>query len=557
MEIGRSLWQRRIALRDGTELAADVLLPGSGEYPSVVLFTPYGRSRSLGNPNGWIQLVGRGYGLVTVDIRGRGDSDGDWTPWIKRPDDAHDVIEWVAAQPWSTGKVGMVGASYEARTQWWAAVGRPAHLACITPLAVSGAQRDRPFGTGIPIQYFLWWMTMVLGRTTQYPGAVAWEGGMAHLPIRELDARLGLTSSYWQRYLDGEIDYAGDRATLTPDDFASIEVPVLIGVGWWDDQETFRTWLAVQSSRRASECRLLVGAWDHGGNLAPRPSLGGFDFEESAINTFDHIEKFLRLHLKGEDAAIAREPRCRIFCTGENRWHELDHWPDPRGVETPYYLTSESGACGLGGDGYLATDPNGPSGADTFRFDPEQPSRDMSNLSLFAFADPPLDRRYLQRRRDVLVYTSDILPEDLLVSGRYRLCLFVSSDCVDTDFFADLSDVHPDGRAMGLAATNEPGASLRLRYRNGRIAEDVIAGQVYEIEIEGTWLHHVFRQGHRIRIAISSGDFPFYARNLGSADDAGFAREPHRQTNSVHHSLEMPSRLILPVVPGRSVNALS
>jgi uncharacterized protein len=548
MPIARTLWNRRIKARDDIELAADVCVPpGSGPFPTVVLRTPYMRGRVLSNPRGWIRLVEHGYAFVVIDVRGRGDSDGEWMPWCEDSSDGHDVIEWVAHQPWCDGQIGMVGGSYEGLTQWWTAAGSPEHLKCIAPFCVGAMRSHRPFGTGIPMQYWLWWLSLVMGRTRQYPGAPAWEASLMHTPLRSLDERVGVSRSAWRRYVNGEIDYFSG---LGAEEYAAIDIPVLLGVGWWDDQETMLVWQALQRAKSAKDCRLLIGAWDHAGTIVPRPVLGGVDVSASVIDTIGYVEQFLALHLKGERTAIADTPRCRVFLTGENRWDSLEQWPHPGAQDLTFYLSSDGDARGLRGHGCLVADVSASSGSDTFIYDPNHPGRDMSNLNQFAWADPPLDHRYLQRRGDVLVYTSDILQEPLLVSGRYRLCVFVSSDRPDTDLYVHLCDVHPDGRALGLAATNEPPAGLRLRYRNGPVPELLQPGATYEVTIEGTWLHHVFSAGHRVRLSVSSGNFPFSARNAGSGLQWAEDVVLHPQTNTIHHSPAHPSRIVLPVVAG-------
>jgi uncharacterized protein len=297
------------------------------------------------------------------------------------------------------------------------------------------------------------------------------------------------------------------------------------------------------------QCRLLIGAWAHAGNLAPRPVLGGVDVSPSVMDTIAYIEQFLALHLKGERTAIASAPRCRIFLTGEDRWDNLDDWPHPRAVETPLYLASKSDARSLRGDGRLASQAASAEGSDAFVYDPNNPGGDMSNVAVFAWADPPLDCRYLQRRKDCLVYTSGPLDEPLMVSGRYRLCVFVSSDRPDSDLCVSLSDVHPDGRAIGLAATNmPPPACLRLRYRNGPQPELLQPGKIYEVTIDGSWVHHVFKTGHRLRITVNSGNFPLMVRNAGSGLHWAEDEVLYPQTNTIYHSAAHPSRVLLPVV---------
>lgn len=546
----RTLWNRRIKVRDGTELAADVLLPaGAGPFPTLVLRTPYVRGRHLHNPKGWMRLVDHGYALVTVDVRGRNDSQGEWRPWVKDAHDGHDVIEWVAAQSWCTGRIGMVGGSYEGLTQWWTAADRPKHLTCIAPLCIGGVRSRVPFfGTGIASQYRIWWSNLVLGKTMQYSGAPAWDAFMGHLPLATLDEPLGLSRGVWRQYVAGETAFGGEAGTLSQEAFSRIDIPVLIGVGWWDDQETMRVWQALQSAKSAKECRLLIGAWDHAGNIAPRTVLGGWDVSASVMDTVAHLEQFFAWHLKGERTAIAEGPRCRVFLTGESRWDSLDEWPHPEAKETAWYLASAGDARSLNGTGRLVSQPDGGAPSDTYVYDPNHPPRDMNNLAMFVWADPPLDHRYLHRRRDALIYTSNVLEKDVVVSGRYRLRVFVSSDRPDTDLFVSLSDVYPDGRALGLAPTTVHSASLRLRYRNGPIPELLKAGEIYEIALEGSWVHHVFAAGHRIRLMIHSGHFPLMTRNAGTGRHWAEDDVLYPQTNTIHHCAACPSSVMLPVV---------
>jgi len=549
MPAARTLWNQRIKVYDGAEMAADVLLPaGPGPFPTVVLRTPYGRGRYLNNPRGWIRMVDYGYAFVVVDVRGRNDSGGDWIPCVKDSTDAYGVIEWAARQAWSTGNVGMVGGSYDGLTQWWTVIGRPPHLRCIAPQCVGSFRGRLPYGNGIPLQYWLWWMNLVSGKTMQFSGAPSWEAFITHLPLRTLDERFGLSRSAWQAYVNGDIEFFSDAATLASADYAQIDIPVLIGVGWWDDQETMLAWQALQSAKSAADCRLLIGAWDHAGNTAPRPVLGGLEVWASVMDTIDYTEQFLALHLKGERKAIADAPRCRVFLTGENRWEALDRWPHPQAMMMPWFLASEGDARGLNGNGRLVRELGSTSDADSFVFDPNEPSRDMSSLAMFAWADPPLDYRYLQRRKDTLVYTSAVLSDPLMVSGRFQLEVYICSNRSDTDLYLGLSDVHPDGRAIGLAPTNEPLSGLRLRYRDGSNPKPMIPGAIYKVSIEGSWVHHVFKAGHRLRLMLHSGSFPFTVRNAGTGAHWAEGTVLHPQTNTVYHSNEYRSRILLPVV---------
>lgn len=549
MSIERTLWNQRLRGSDGVEIALDVLLPpGPGPFPIVVTRTPYGRAAVTGRGT---PLIERGYGMVLVDVRGRGDSDGIWRPFVKDTDDAHRVIEWVAEQPWSTGKVGMYGGSYNGLTQWWTAARRPPHLACIVPQCVACVrQSEVPHqGTGIPIQYWLWWMTLVTGRTHQNGGAPSWEDQMPSSPLGTLDERLGIDTSAWQSYVAGEMDYLSPDFALTEAQVAAIDIPVLITVGWWDDQETMFAWRTLQNAKSARQCRLLIGAWDHAGNAVPRKVLGGIDMSESALDMSAYIEKFLALHLKGESNELAHAPRCHVFQTGAQRWDDLDEWPHPDATDVPFYLASEGDARSLHGNGRLLREPP-QSGAtsDQFTFDPNRPSRDMTNMAMFAWSDPPLDIRYALRRKDILVYDTEILSGPLTVSGRVRFTLFVSSDCVDTDLYTWICDVHPDGRSVMLGGD----CSLRLSFREGPKPRLLLPGDVVETRLQGQWLHHVVLPGHRLRIAIASGNFPTMTRNPGTGEFWADATVLLAQTNTVHHSPARPSCAWLPVVAGEN-----
>ena len=540
-------------MADGIEIAVDVMLPeGEGPFPTVLISTPYERGRHATKPGGYLRLVGYGYALVTMDIRGRNDSDGEWQPWVKDTEDSYRVIQWLADQSWSTGKVGMVGGSYVALTQWWAIAGHPPNLACIAPLCVGVTRSSLGLGgTGIPVQYWIWWLAYVSGKTVQNPASPSWENSINLLPLNSLDESFGVTQSAWHRFVTEEIDFSNEPGTLSDIDFANIDIPVLMGVGWWDDQATMDTWMALQQAKSAAECRLLIGGWDHVGNTAPRPVLGGMDVSASVMDTIAHIEQFLAIHLKGEVNELSDAPRCRVFDVGQDCWESIADWPSPHAVGTPVYLDSDGNARGLKGNGRLASGSRSNTASDTYTYDPNYPARDMGNLDQFAFSDPPLDHRYLHRRDDILVYDSALLDKPLSLSGKVILKLFVSSDRPDTDLYVGISDVHPDGRAIGLFATNEPKGGLRLRYRNGPDEELLTPHTVYEVEVLGIWVHHTFQPGHRLRITVHSNDFPFAARNAGTGKHWAEDTELLPQTNTLYYGPDYPSHVVLPIVSGQ------
>ncbi len=535
--IGHSLWNRRIPMRDGVEVAADVVLPeGDGPWPAVVNRTPYIRGEIFKRAE-WRPLVERGYAFVTVDVRGRGDSQGSFTPFVHDADDGHDVIEWVAAQPWCTGKVGMLGSSYEGLTQWWSAKGKPPHLACVVPLAVGAASAGPRWNrdTGAPLQYWYWWFNMVTGRTLQNPTAPSWGANYGHRPLRTLHERVGTARELWPKLIDKTIEYLGPSHVLSAEDWAAFDVPALVGVGWWDDQSTMTTWMALKDSPAGPRSHLLIGAWDHVGNLEPRSELGGFDVSASAIDVIAYAESFLAFHLKGEPAEL---PRCRVFRTGLMRWETPEDWPSPDAEPASWHLRAGGG---------LSRDAGPDEGEDSYLYDPANPAPDFSDIDAFAWSDPPLDARYRLRREDVLVFTGDELQAQVDVSGQAIFEGVVSVDAPDADLVVTIHDVHPDGRSIELVGIL-PGIQ-RLAHRNGEVAEPLTPGRPVEVRVPIVWMHHSFLPGHRIRLTVTSSAFPFNALNFNGGEPWEDAVEPRVARVTLHSGPESRSRLVLPVEP--------
>jgi putative CocE/NonD family hydrolase len=533
----RTMWNCRVPMRDGVELAADVVLPvGLGPFPAVLTRTPYTRK-----PGVWLEpLVAAGYAYVMVDVRGRGDSDGDFVPFVHDSDDGYDTVEWAAAQQWCTGRVGMVGLSYEGLTQWWAARARPPHLRCIAPMAIGvAAIGPRPsFDTGIPHLYWAWWFHQVSGRTLQHYGAPSWEAHIRGVPLRTLHERVGTGAQWWPRYVDGEIDFLGPDFVFSDDDWGAYDVPTLISVGWWDDQTTMATWRRLSESPAAADAELLIGGWDHGGNRAPSPVLGGIDVSASVIDTVAHVEQFLRRHLN-QDRPARSGKSCQVFRTGAMQWEDLDAWPAPATQPLSWFLDR---------DGGLAAEPS-ETGSDTFAFDPTDPPAGFVNLDLFAWSDPPLDQRYVLRRADVLLYKGPLIESPVRVSGQAVFDGFVSTDVLDADLAITLLDVHPDGRAVLVGGELGSSGLQRLSMRAGHDAVPLVPGEVVQVTVALVWLHHTFEVGHRVALAVSSGAFPAFARNHGTGEAWADAVEMRPARISVLRGHEHPTRLTLPVEP--------
>lgn len=527
-------------MRDGVMLAADVRLPaGKGPWPAILLRTPYMRVDYFREPQSWLRLVNLGYALVAVDVRGRGDSMGEFKPFVADDDDGYDTVEWVAAQDWCSGHVGMIGFSYDALTQWWAARAAPPHLDCIVPMAV-GVARTGPRisgDTGVPLQYWLWLLHSLSGQTYQNPGSPSWEAHWGSRPLRTLDERLGTARRWWPEYVDGTMDYLSPDFAFTEADWSEFHVPALIGVGWWDDQMTLWNWLAVQRSPAAASSRLLVGAWDHKGNWGPASTLGGLDVAASKIDIVTAVEPFLAVHLKDEQEQEGNAPPNRVFRTGAMAWEEISQWPAADARPTDLFI---------GGSHALTTEPPAVAEAvESYVYDPDHPVRDLVGLDDIAWADPPLDCRYLLRRADVLHHQTDLLTDEVKVSGEATLEVFISIDRPDSDIGATLYDVYPDGRCIKLAPAFVPPPLIRLAAHVPS-GESLEPDRVYRFRLFVTWLHHTFLPGHRIGLLVTSSSYPCSARNLNGGEPWGDAVHGHPARITLHYGRDRPSRLMLP-----------
>jgi putative CocE/NonD family hydrolase len=301
----------------------------------------------------------------------------------------------------------------------------------------------------------------------------------------------------------------------------------------------------VRHSPAAPRQEILLGPWEHGeeGN---RHVLGGVDFSSEALMDVQDVRRqWFDRWLKPERQGDARGSR--YFLTGVNEWRDSDRWP-PGGVEASWFLDSGGRANAIGGDGSLSTSPPTAEARDTFLYDPDDPVVTFPAVNPFLFEDdPPLDHTYLGSRDDVLFYTSAPMEDALTIAGRPSVVLYASSDAPDTDWFASLHDVHPTGSSVLLG-----GGRLRARFRTSLEVEELMApGQVYEFGFELRSCAHTFRPGHRIRLLVTSSDFPMYDRNPNTGHPIGQDSDVRVARNALHYSPARPSRLVLPVLTSR------
>lgn len=553
----------RIRLRDGEELEADILRSGPGALPAIVEITPYGRGPEDLNFRGEAEYWQRhGYAFVIVDARGTGDSGGEFEFFRNSGADGYDVVEWIAEQPWSNGRVAMRGSSYTGTNQLYTASAAPPHLDCITPSATAGPNPidDVPYLNGaFHTQWALNWPTQIAGARISAPGAIDWVRLLAHGSVATLDEALyGQPLPLYRVFLDrGPTDPYWDPVVFTEADYAAIEIPSLAFTGWFDGTltGTLDQFVRMQSlSPVAARQFLVVGPWEH--LTAPD---GGLDF----LNSYEPVTRVGNVELPPDafipGLELTREfydwclkgqgdfdrSRVRFYLTGSHEWVELDEWPPPT-MPQHWYLASEGNANGLAGRGILSRDQPTEARRDTYLYDPARPTwtviqQDGRWRPVTAL---PSDLSPLIDRSDVLVFRSEPFDGPITVVGEIRLELYATSTAPNTDFVAFVEDIAPDGAATKLGA--RPGGFARVGPGDAPDGERLPSLEdPTNLVIPVATVGHTFLSGHRIRVSITSSAYPAVYPHPNRGDWK--TGSPRTATQTVYHDPTMPSRLVLPV----------
>lgn len=553
-----------VKMRDGVILRADIYRPQSeGKFPVLLERTPY--NKAAGFELG-LRAAASGYVVVIQDCRGRYSSDGEWYPFKHESQDGYDTVESAASLPYSNGKVGMFGASYEGATQMLCAIAHPPHLAGIFPVVTaSNYHANWTYQGGAFAQWFNESWTSNLAQDTLNRQvakntnalAYAWKLPLNRYPLLDIGIpeRPGGPGTLAPYFLDWlahpNFDDYWKRWSIE-DHYGQIMVPAYTVAAWYDifQDGSLRNYIGIKAyggneAARLGQ-RLLVTVGGHAGSGR---QVGEVDFgPESPVDTdaimllwYDHI-------LKGIPNGVQSEKRVKIFVMGKNVWREEDDWPPARTRYTSFYLHSGGKANSLTGDGTLSEIAPTAEPTDGFIYDPSDPVPtrggplccDSSHL-----APGPRDQRPIEARPDVLVYTTPPLKQDLEVTGHIRVELFASSSAVDTDFTGKLLDVWPNGFAQNLTE-----GILRTRYRDSfETPEFMNPGQVYKVTLYLCSTSNVFLAGHSVRLEISSSNFPRFERNLNFGEDAAHSAHWLKATNTIYHDPDHLSEIILPVVP--------
>jgi putative CocE/NonD family hydrolase len=555
-------------LRDGVILRADVYRPDApGKFPVLLQRTPYSKASGGEAARG---MAARGYVVIIQDSRGRYTSEG-----VARPhdeaEDGHDAVEWAAGLPYSTGKVGMFGTSYLATTTLQAASQMPQHLGAIqASAAYSHRFADLVYqGGAFYLEDGLAWnlgqAADVMRRTlspdvdrdsaigmTPHQQTLFRQSWLWFVPLKRFNA-LDLrrfAPSYFEM-----LEHPTDDEYWAPSNIAArfdqFNVPALHIVGWYDvfAPSTIANFVGLRTRAKTRQARenqrLIVGFWPHAQPGARDSRVGEVDFgADAAIDLAAIRARWFACWLSGSDCETLGRAPVRLFVMGENRWRDEYEWPLARAKPTSFYLHGAGRANTLNGDGRLSTQAPGSESPDRFVYDPWDP---VPTGPSRAYSRLPADQRETEGRHDVLVYTSDILSEPVEVTGPVSVTLWIASSARDTDFTAKLVDVFPDGTARLLTD-----GILRTRYRKSSKVLELLEPQTpTELTINAGVTSNVFKARHRIRLEISSSNFPRWDRNPNTGGAFGEDSELKRAEQTVFHDAGRPSRIVLPIVPVR------
>jgi putative CocE/NonD family hydrolase len=546
----------KIPMRDGVELSANIFLPkAEDEFPVILVRTPYGKGNEK-NGDG-LFYAGRGYVVVMQDCRGKGASQGKWEPFASEGDDGRDTQKWILDQPWCNGNIGTMGGSYVGFTQWISAPNAGEHLKAMFPVVpLVDTYGDAAYTDGaLNISLMMGWGSLVSTDLTN-PAAIlawgqkGWDKAFRTLPLSE-----------WDRAVGGKVQYLRDWVAHPQfDDYwavrgvhgqwRDITAPICAIDGWYDifARSIFGHVNAVRSMSRSQAARrhqhLIMGPWGHG--ISRDGKVGDLNFgKESVMNLRDIQTKWFDYWLKGQRTEADDLPAFRIFVMGRNQWRDEEEWPLKRTKYTPYYLHSRGSANTAEGDGSLNTTKPSTEPSDRFIYDPNDPVPTAGGCNLIGCPAGPHDQSEVEKRSDVLVFTSKPLESELEVTGPVRVVLYASTTANDTDWTAKLVDVHPDGRAFNLCD-----GIVRARYRDSKGRPTLVEpGRTYRYEIDVWVTSDAFLPGHRIRVEISSSNFPRFDRNLNTGETFGKGVTWIKATQTILHDAQHPSHILLPVIP--------
>ena len=550
-------WGVRIPLRDGVHLNATVYHPAGNATPVPCIFTltPY-ISQSYHDRG--MYFAAHGYPFLTVDVRGRGNSEGVFRPLIQEAKDGYDVVEWLARQPYCNGKISMWGGSYAGYDQWATAKEFPPHLATIVPVASPVAGVDFPAPHNMFIPYDMRWLTFVSGRASQleiFTDDAFWTSAFRRwyesgAPFRVLDRIVGNPSPTFQEWLshpDGDAYW--DSYNPTAAEYAKLELPILTITGMYDDDQPgalahYQRYMRATDSAGRGRHFLVIGPWDHAGTRTPQAEFGGLRFGAASLVDLPklHTDWYAWTMSGGARPEFLRKA-VAYYVTGAERWRYAESLEAITAGEVPLYLGPAAGdASDALGGGTMATRRRG-GGSDHYLYDP----RDTSIAAVESLETPGLlvQERTLSASRSKLVYFSEPFVEDTELSGFFRFVAFIAIDQPDTDFVVAVDEVMLDGTIIPLT-----GDTQRARYRESLSAPTLVRTKSalrYDFN-RFTFASRLIRKGSRLRLVLRAADSIGLGKNYNAggvvADES--VRDARPVVVTLYHDSARPSALYLP-----------
>ncbi len=543
-----------IPMQDGVRLSTNVFLPkAEGKWPVLLMRSPYGKGDEKHGDG--LYYAARGYVFVSQDCRGRGASQGQWEPFVNEASDGRDTHKWILEQPWCNGALGTMGGSYVGFTQWASAPDAGGYLKAMVPIVPlvdpysDIAYIDGAFGVSLMMGWGSLMSPPPAGvKLPPWDGA-GWLKAYRTLPLAQWDRVLGYQVQYLRDWVAHPHYDAYWAARGVREHRQDIQTPIFAIGGWYDifAKTTLDHVNAVRATSKSSEARkhqhVLMGPWTHG--ISDTGKVGDLDFGKvSVVNLRERQAQWFDHWLKGEDNGVDRWSPLRIFVMGRNVWREEQAWPLERTRYTKYYLHSQGAAKTREGNGTLSTAEPGAEPSDEFVYDPNDPVPTLGGCNLFGCPAGPKDQTAAETRQDVLVFTGEPLGAEVEVTGPVKLVLYAATSARDTDWTAKLVDVYPDGRPFDLCD-----GILRARYRDSLTEPRFLEpGKPCRYEIDLWVTSNVFLPGHRMRVEISSSNFPRFDRSLNSDEPFGTGTTWRKATQTVYHDRTRASYLLLPVI---------
>lgn len=561
-------WGVKIPLRDGVRLGATLYKPRAQAEPLPCVFTLTPYIAQSYHDRG-MYFAANGYVFLTVDVRGRGNSEGEFTPLLQEAKDGHDVVEWLARQPYCDGKVAMWGGSYAGYDQWAAAKERPPHLATIVPVASPKPGVDYPMSHNMFYAYDTQWLTLVGGRAGQekiFGDGAFWSAQFrrwyeAHAPFKELDAWIGNPSAHFQTWISHPAqDAYWDGFSPTPQQYAALDLPILSICGQYDGDQPGALALHREHMRFGSDAAkarhyLIVGPWDHAGTRTPKADVGGLKFGPASLLDMNALHKaWYDWTMKDGTRPEFLKDKVAYYVTGEEAWRYAPTLEAATARSEALYLDSvASRANDVFASGDLRRDRPGRGRPDRYVSDPLDTS--SAAWETEEAEDGLTDQRgVLLAAGKALFYHSPPFAADTDLAGFFKLSAWIELDQPDTDIAVSVFEIEADGGSVFLASD-----AIRARYRKSlREAQAVRPGAIERYDFDHfTFVARRIAKGSRLRLAIGPVNSLYAEKNYNAggvvAEESG--KDARTVTVTLHHDAARPSVLSMPLAAATSVAA--